>query len=136
LPGAAQREGLRLPSSGRLMALASRLTKRSQFLETRRKGRSRANPLVVLQTVPNGLEQSRVGFTVGKWLGNAVHRNRIKRRLKEIVRISRVEAGWDLVIIARRDASAASFEELREAVVQVLDRARLLEPAERVGEAP
>jgi ribonuclease P protein component len=77
-----------------------------------------------------------VGFTVGKWLGNAVHRNRIKRRLKEIVRISRVEAGWDLVIIARRDASAASFEELREAVVQVLDRARLLEPAERVGEAP
>ncbi|PZC47291.1 MAG: ribonuclease P protein component [Chloroflexi bacterium] len=77
-----------------------------------------------------------MGFTVGKWLGNAVHRNRIKRRLKEIVRISRVEAGWDLVIIARRDASAASFEELREAVVQVLDRARLLEPAERVGEAP
>lgn len=77
-----------------------------------------------------------MGFTVGKWLGNAVHRNRIKRRLKEIVRISKVEAGWDLVIIARKDASAASFEELRKAVVQVLDRARVLERAESLEEAP
>lgn len=133
--GAAQRDGQRWPSSGCLMALAARLTKRSQFLETRRKGRSRANPLVVLQTVPNGLEQSRVGFTVGKWLGNAVHRNRIKRRLKEIVRVSRIEAGWDLVIIARKNASAATFEELRDAVVQVLARARLLGSAESVEEA-
>jgi ribonuclease P protein component len=56
--------------------------------------------------------------------------------LREIVRISRVEAGWDLVIIARKDASAATFEELRNAVVQVLERARLLGPAESVEEAP
>ncbi len=112
-----------------------RLTKRSQFQETRRKGRSWANPYVVLQAAPSGLAQSRVGLTVGKWLGAAVRRNRIRRRLREIIRVSGVRPGWDLVIIARKDASTASFQELQSAVGHVLKRARLLDVAESRGEA-
>jgi ribonuclease P protein component len=55
-------------------------------------------------------------------LGGAVQRNRVRRRLRELIRerIEDVGAGWDLLLIARPEAGAASYAELREAVRSLL----------------
>ncbi|HWM45424.1 MAG TPA: ribonuclease P protein component [Xanthobacteraceae bacterium] len=58
---------------------------------------------------------SRVGFTVSKKVGNAVERNRVRRRLREVVRLTavdRIPAGRDYVLIGRRAALDAPFDRL------------------------
>jgi ribonuclease P protein component len=58
---------------------------------------------------------ARFGFTVSKKVGNAVERNRVRRRLKEMVRLSAVgpmRVGFDYVLIGRRAALALPFERL------------------------
>jgi ribonuclease P protein component len=74
---------------------------------------------------PEGL---RVGFTVGRILGGSVQRNRIKRRLREAVRLSGFppEVSVDVVINPKRSLLGAEFDEVRNQVVrafQVIERA-------------
>jgi ribonuclease P protein component len=66
------------------------------------------------------LEGSRVGFTVGKVLGGAVQRNRMKRRLREAVRLKAVqkEAAVDVVINPKRSLLRADFNELQREVAK------------------
>ena len=57
----------------------------------------------------------RVGFTVSKKVGNAVERNRVRRRLREIVRLSdqnRMQSGHDYVLVGRRAALTLPFDRL------------------------
>lgn len=56
----------------------------------------------------------------------AVVRNRVRRRMREVVRLVPVQPGWDIVLIAHREAATADFQAIRQAVVDVLRRARLL----------
>ena len=62
----------------------------------------------------------RVGFTVGKALGGAVQRNRMKRRLRELIRLDDTtrELGVDVVINPKRSLLAADFAELRNEVAK------------------
>lgn len=62
---------------------------------------------------------TRFGFVTAKRVGNAVIRNRVRRRLREIVRtqLGQIDPGWDVVISARDNAGAATYAELRESVV-------------------
>lgn len=57
-------------------------------------------------------------------LGGAVQRNRVRRRLRELVRERRqsIGAGWDLLLIARPEAAKASHAELRVALESLLER--------------
>jgi ribonuclease P protein component len=68
----------------------------------------------------------RVGFTCSKKVGNAVQRNRAKRRLREVARMVLPDAGrdgWDYVLIGRRDETAArSFTELQDDLRRALAR--------------
>lgn len=91
-------------------------------------GKSYAHPLIVLVAHPNDLDRSRFGVAAGRSLGKAVQRNRAKRRIREALRplIPRVEPGWDLIIIARHRLLAASFQQCRDALEDLLRRARLL----------
>ena len=107
-----------------------RITKNKEFAQIHREGRSAANRLLVIRTLPNGLEWSRFGFVVSKRVGNAVTRNRVKRRLRELVRQSRVKGGWDAVFIARRGAENAEFRQLKRATDNLLRRAKLTEREE------
>jgi len=107
-----------------------RLRKRSDFSQVYATGRSWPHPLLVVRTRPNGLDVSRFGFAIGKRLGKAVVRNLIRRRLREILRQTRVVPGFDLVIIGRPPVVSATYAALREGLLQVLQRAKLLAPGE------
>ncbi|MCZ2204145.1 ribonuclease P protein component [Bartonella sp. A05] len=98
-----------------------RIRKRADFLAVRT-GEKRRGPLFLLEVKSRErpaemqhLPAARVGFTVTRKNGNAVKRNRIKRRLREAVRVglsSNIEAGTDYVIVAHRDALHAPFTSL------------------------
>jgi ribonuclease P protein component len=83
---------------------------------------------MVLCYLPNGLTVSRCGFTVSKRIGNAVERNRVRRRMREAVRLiwERVAPGYDLVWVARSGINRAEFAELQNACGRLLRRASLL----------
>lgn len=91
------------------------------------RGRTTAPParhrLLTLRSRPNGLEQCRVGFAVGRPVGGAVVRNRVKRRLRAIVRALPLAAGHDIVIAARPASRRATFEELHDALASCARRA-------------
>ena len=70
---------------------------------------------------------ARVGFTVSKKVGNAVERNRVRRRLREIVRLTaaaRLRSGHDYVLIGRRSALSLPFERMTQDFDQALRRLR------------
>jgi ribonuclease P protein component len=70
----------------------------------------------------------RVGFTVSRKVGTAVERNRVRRRLKEIVRQSAatgLAGGNDYVLIGRRAALSLPFEQIAEDFRRVLERLRV-----------
>lgn len=75
-------------------------------------------PGLVLQALPRGdAGPARLGFTVTKRVGNAVVRNRVRRRLKEAARLNLAEqplTGVDLVLIGREGTRGRSFAALRE----------------------
>lgn len=77
---------------------------------------------VIIYAFPNGLASSRLGFAVGRKIGNAVTRNRVRRRLREIVRKELIErpVNLDIVIVARGAAVKADFAELRKSVRRAL----------------
>jgi len=74
---------------------------------------------------------SRFAFTAGRPVGNAVARNKVKRRLREIVRALPVRQGWQLVLSARPAAASARFAQLRSLVQELLVRAGALGANER-----
>ncbi|MEA2947438.1 MAG: ribonuclease protein component [Alphaproteobacteria bacterium] len=70
----------------------------------------------------------RVGFTVSRKVGTAVERNRVRRRLKEIVRLSTatgLSSGHDYVLIGRRAALSLPFEQITEDFKRALRRLRV-----------
>ena len=104
-----------------------RLTKTSNFQRVRQNGKSYAHPLVVLITQPNGSSNSKVAISASRSVGNAVQRNKAKRKIREIIRseVPQITPGWDILILARQRISGASFLELKNALDQLLTRASL-----------
>ncbi|RLC69001.1 MAG: ribonuclease P protein component [Chloroflexi bacterium] len=103
------------------------LTNRAQYTLVYRQGKVWANSLLVMKAMPNGLSLSRHGFAVTKKVGKAVQRNRVKRVLREIMRLQSLKSGWDIVFIARSVAVNANYHQLERAVTSLLARAQLLE---------
>ena len=102
------------------------LTKSEQYALVYNKGSSWTSNLVVMKALPNGLTFSRYGFSVGRRVGGAVVRNRVKRRLREILRLLQLEPGWDIIFIARPSTASADFAGLKKSVHGLLSRAGLL----------
>ena len=106
-----------------------RLRKRAEFLSVRT-GEKRRGPLILMEAKKRTPEEStkakltdeiRVGFTVTKKNGNAVIRNRIRRRLKEAVKCHAagdMQAGTDYVIVARREALDVPFLKLASEIAK------------------
>lgn len=102
------------------------LTREAQFRLVYQKGGSWMSDLTVMRALPNGLEMTRYGFSVSKRVGKAVIRNRVKRVLREILRQTPLQPGWDIVFIARSAASRASYADFERTVRGLLSRAGLI----------
>jgi ribonuclease P protein component len=104
---------------------AGRLKSRPQFLAVR-EGEKRRGRFFLLEMLDRNEPDTpaRVGFTVTKKQGNAVERNRMKRRLREAVRQSAqfaMKGGHDYVIVARREVLKVPFSELTAALCERLE---------------
>ncbi|MDR0818799.1 MAG: ribonuclease P protein component [Oscillospiraceae bacterium] len=122
--------------SRRVNAPAASLRKDSEFRRVYRKGQSKATPRLVLYVMKRytavGRGKSRpytgagvrVGVTVSAKVGNAVVRNKIRRRVKEICRLNlvKLKPGFDLVIVARDKAAASGYQELERDLVYLFDK--------------
>ncbi len=80
----------------------------------------------MVRSLPNELSLSRYGFSVSRRVGNAVVRNRVRRRLREIMRAASLKPGWDIVLLARPAAATIDYATLRKSVVRLLSQAQLL----------
>ena len=80
-----------------------------------------------MKVLPNGLAYSRYGLSVSHRVGKAVVRNRVKRLLREILRIMPLKPAWDIIFIVRPAAATADYAELKRTVESLLFRAGLVE---------
>ena len=87
-----------------------------------------ANGYLVLYARKNRMNTNRVGVTVGKKLGHAVVRNRVRRRLREVYRLNeeRFAPGWDIVVVARSRCIQAEFGKLTQAYLSLAEKAGIL----------
>ncbi len=102
-----------------------RLGSSDTFRLVYRQGRRLAKDALILYVRPNGLGMSRAGVSVARGAGTAVRRNRLRRRVREALRLeqARVAGGFDLVLVPRAPAARAPFEALRTAVRGLLAQA-------------
>ena len=124
-----------------------RLQKRGDFLRLQHRGVKQVMPAFILQAgpSPDKLSQIRIGYTASKKIGNAVCRNRAKRRLRALAALALVPASrpnTDYVLIARQKILRAGFSqleaELRSAMLSVhkkLDNPPQKKPAQKTGES-
>ena len=105
------------------------ITKPREYALVYQQGKSWACELVVMRALPNELTLSRYGISVSKRIGKAVVRNRVKRRLREILRVTPLKPGWDIVFIARPAAASVDYVSLKRAAEGLLTRAHLVETA-------
>ena len=99
-----------------------RLVRRAEYDAVYKAGRRKSSREFTIFLRPNGLNVSRFGWSIKKALGTAVGRNRIRRRLREILRLHRQEiaSGWDIVIHPRSSALTAEFSKLTEDLIKIL----------------
>ena len=102
-----------------------RVVRRAEYDAIYREGRRRSSREFTIFIRPNGLGLSRFGWSIKKALGSAVRRNRIRRRLREILRLHRQEIapGWDIVIHPRSSVATAKFPALAAELLSLLPRA-------------
>ena len=86
------------------------------------------NGYLVLYARKNRSATNRVGITVGKKLGGAVTRNRVRRRLREVYRLNEGKflPGYDIVVVARSRCIDADFTKLCNAYLSLAEKAGIL----------
>lgn len=111
---------------------AARLKTRSEFLEVQKNGRRLQTDRFLVLALARPGKPTRLGITVSRKVASAVGRTRIKRLLREAFRRGRARwpEGWEIVIVARREAVGATYAEIAEAMGRTLGRLR---PARSAG---
>lgn len=104
-----------------------RLRSRGDFSEVMRNGRRARHRVLQLVALHTGAPSTRVGLSVGRQVGGAVVRNRLKRRLRMIVQGLSWQPGFDVVIVARVGADSERFDEIARELATLAARLRLLD---------
>ena len=105
------------------------LKRNHEFRRLYNKGTSAATPSMVIYCRRNGKAENRLGMTVSAKLGNAVCRNRIRRRLKETYRVNedKLRRGYDVVIVGRLGARNAPWKALNGEFRRICGKLGLLD---------
>lgn len=90
------------------------------------RGRYLPGRLLAIKVLNKNGEDTRFGIAVGKKVGGAVQRNRVKRRVREIAREVDVEQGWDIVVMARRSSAEATYSQISNEIRSLLNKVDLL----------
>lgn len=122
-----------------------RLKRRPEFLRVQHKGRRWATPGLVLQACPvRAADDSAdptigIGLTASKKVGNAVHRNRARRRLRALTHASlsiQAKPGVDYVLIARQGTLTRSWDDLQSDLTVALKKLKKLRRLQDAGAGP
>jgi ribonuclease P protein component len=98
------------------------LKKSNEFKHIFTIGNKKIGKYVILYIAPGKHEDNRVGIVTKKEIGNAVHRNRVKRIIREIWRTRCIQLifGYDVVILARKRIIYAKFSEIEAEIVKLI----------------
>lgn len=105
-----------------------RLTGTRDFRRAREQGRAYRDRRLVMLVRPNGLDRSRFGFVTSGHIGRAVQRNALRRLMRETARarLAGLPAGYDIVVIATRQAVGAGYQQIDASMQALLERAGLI----------
>ncbi|MGD9901478.1 MAG: ribonuclease P protein component [Spirochaetales bacterium] len=105
-----------------------RLQKRKEFGYIFKNGKSFVSKLVILTYLPTKLQSFKVGFSVSKKIGNAVTRNKAKRRLREAFKTYKenVNPKYNYILVARAGIENATYLEIVDAVKYCLTKTNLM----------
>ncbi|MCL2568056.1 MAG: ribonuclease P protein component [Oscillospiraceae bacterium] len=111
------------------MQFTSSIRQNYEFRRLYNAGKSTATGLLAVYCRPNRRGANRLGITVGTKVGNAVVRNKVRRRLKEIYRLHEAEVrrGFDIVIVARVKSPSATYRQLEADFLRTVDKLGLRE---------
>lgn len=103
---------------------SERLQKKKEFQRVFDEGRKFRNNELLVYAMPNGRNKSRLGLVVGKKVGNAVRRNRIKRILREAFRLNKELLGFgvDLILIPRPGLTSPKLSTIEDGFKRLLSR--------------
>jgi ribonuclease P protein component len=110
---------------------SKRLVDPVEFSRVKNEGKSQRGALLILGALRIGDENIfRAGFVTSKRLGGAVVRNRVRRRLRDIVRTqqTRLQKGFWFVVVARPAAARATYGALKDEWLRLAERASILAP--------
>ena len=121
---AARRDAIasRPSKKGREYPRGARLVRKADFDAVYRNGKRRSSSHFTVFLKANELPESRFGFSIKRALGGAVVRNRMRRRIREVVRLHREEisTGWDCVIHPKPNVENATFAVLESDLLRLL----------------
>ena len=108
------------------------LKQNHEFRRLYSKGKNAASPYFAVYCRKTGRPYSRLGLTTGVKLGNAVKRNRVRRRMRELYRTneSKLRSGYDIVMVARARAIFARYSDLESSFLRLMKKLELTLPRE------
>lgn len=103
------------------MKFSESLKKNKDFQYVYQHGKSYANKYLVMYVLENNTEMNRLGISASKKVGNSVIRHRFTRLVRESYRLHEniFNSGLDIVVIARKNASAISYREAESALLHL-----------------
>ncbi len=105
-----------------------RIRKNIEFKNIYKYGKNYWNRNLILYVKRNGLDETRVGYTITTKIGNAVNRNSLRRKMKEIYRLNfhKIKPGYDLIFIAKKGIKDISYKELEGSMIHIMSLAKVL----------
>jgi len=110
-----------LPRPDRTLSGKRRIKKSREIIEVFKRGKRKETPYFSFLYRRNNLGYDRLAVVVNRKFGNAVKRNRAKRRIREVFRLLRRDRGYDIVIYLKPPARDVDFQELKKAFLSVLE---------------
>lgn len=103
------------------MKFSDSLKKNWDFSRVYKNGKSYVNKYLVMYVLENHTDRNRIGISVSKKVGNSVVRHRVTRLIRESYRLHEniFHSGMDIVVVARKNASSASYQEIEGALLHL-----------------